>query len=563
MSLVWKIAILVLTIVFVTSCFVGFNSTIKNRQNTIESMQHVVETIAQMGNVVIPKDAVLDIISGEQTWDEVNNILADIVSRTDCMYAYLLYKDGNNFVYIADGSEEQEDFWSNCEYDVDILHEVWNGEDYISPDFEFYEEDEIYVITAYSKILDDSGNTIAVLGIDLDATQYKQSVKQGWFWIAAVIAVAMVVANIISILFSKKLNKNLTTLTQKVVEISEANGDLTQELSITSGDELEVLSNALNALFQYIRQVITAVKDNTVSLDGSTTHLGQLVNRQNEEVSSTAAIMEEMSASSEEISASLTQVTESVVDASAKSDALFEESVNKQGLASEIITRVKKEEDAILTQKQQVLTSTELTSREMRDCVEKSKAVYRIEELTNAILEIADQTNLLALNASIEAARAGDAGRGFAVVAGEIQNLAENCSTTATDIQKVTKEVISSVDKLIEDSTNMIQLMNDTTHDAYQNLSNLSKTYVTDASEFYQTFEQITDSMKQFKENMDSITAAVQSVSVAVNENTTGVSEIAETMSSMQSDIEDIMKVMTTNQNIVSNVTSELKKFII
>ncbi len=56
--------------------------------------------------------------------------------------------------------------------------------------------------------------------------------------------------------------------------------------------------------------------------------------------------------------------------------------------------------------------------------MEQSKAVQKINVLTDNIKDISSQTNLLALNANIEAARAGEAGRGFAVVASEIGTLA-------------------------------------------------------------------------------------------------------------------------------------------
>ena len=66
--------------------------------------------------------------------------------------------------------------------------------------------------------------------------------------------------------------------------------------------------------------------------------------------------------------------------------------------------------------------------------MEQAKAVEKINQFTQAILEISSQTNLLALNASIEAARAGEAGKGFAVVAGEIGTLAAQTSTTVGSI---------------------------------------------------------------------------------------------------------------------------------
>ena len=88
----------------------------------------------------------------------------------------------------------------------------------------------------------------------------------------------------------------------------------------------------------------------------------------------------------------------------------------------------------------------------LRQKIEKSKAVEEVRELTKNIINIAEETNLLALNASIEAAKAGDAGRGFVVVADEIGKLAMNSAQAATEIQKVTAEVIQTVDELAEEA---------------------------------------------------------------------------------------------------------------
>lgn len=66
-----------------------------------------------------------------------------------------------------------------------------------------------------------------------------------------------------------------------------------------------------------------------------------------------------------------------------------------------------------------------------------------IGEATRAILRIAERTNLLSLNAAIEAASAGASGRGFGIVAHEVKLLAEQASTTASQIDSFLKGVRS------------------------------------------------------------------------------------------------------------------------
>lgn len=77
-------------------------------------------------------------------------------------------------------------------------------------------------------------------------------------------------------------------------------------------------------------------------------------------------------------------------------------------------------------------------------------ATARIGDVLQLISNVAGQTNLLALNATIEAARAGDAGKGFAVVASEVKALANQTANATAEITVQVGQVRAAADATVD-----------------------------------------------------------------------------------------------------------------
>lgn len=167
--------------------------------------------------------------------------------------------------------------------------------------------------------------------------------------------------------------------------------------------------------------------------------------------------------------------------------------------------------------------------------IEGSKAVDKINELTQTIMEISSQTGLLALNASIEAARAGDAGRGFAVVATEIGGLADQTSKAIADINEIVTEVnnaVSNMSGCLEETTGFLE---NTVIKEYKEFEQVSEQYQEDASVFRNSMESVSDAVSELTNAIELIAQAVNGISDTVGESSTGIAEIAEKTSDMVS----------------------------
>ncbi len=309
-------------------------------------------------------------------------------------------------------------------------------------------------------------------------------------------------------------------------------------------DESGNMANALREMRASLRAMVADIQrahsdlDDTLKKLTDITDQVQIMSGENSETTQgLAAAMEETAAAMETVNNTVTQVKERAQTIRDNSKEGEQASIESKQRADNLKNTTGVAQDKTT---QMYRTVQEKTAEAM----EQAKAVEKINQLTQSILDISGQTNLLALNASIEAARAGEAGKGFAVVADEIGGLAAQTSSTVGNINGITTEVNQAV-------KNMEACMQET-------LSFLEETVLKDYSGFMDVAEKYTEDASGFEENMkaigrevDTLLAAIVEIADSVSGITLTVGEAAQNITSIAQKTQDVSRLVEGNVELM------------
>lgn len=402
---------------------------------------------------------------------------------------------------------------------------------------------------------------VGAIGCDYEADNIVAAVNETMRNIVFIGIFFFVVAVLLFSLIISRITKNLWNVDDRIYDIVNSNGDLTQTIHIHTGDEIECIAGHVNELLVYMRQIMTNISDNSDHLNHSSEDVVSHLKDTQASVSEVSSTMEEMTATMEETTSSLNRMRDSVNEV-----FLFIETINDRSKDGGALSdEIKESAQTIQTSAISEQEAAKRRTREMTDSVyekiEQSKAVEKIGELTTNIINITDQTNLLALNASIEAARAGEAGRGFAVVADEIGKLAADSASAAEQIKDVSTIVIKAVNALAEEASRMVKFVEDIAMKGYSDLVKTSEEYNEESGKINTMMQEFSEQAQQLQTNMDQIRQVMEAVNDAVEESALGVSRISEMSASINDNVKDIEGLADTNRDIANMLDAEVNKF--
>lgn len=236
------------------------------------------------------------------------------------------------------------------------------------------------------------------------------------------VAIAVVIGTMIGMAITKPITQinEIVSNTAKFNFAKNANSDKLCKRNDESGN----MANSLREMRASLRSMVADIQTTYSDLDetllklSDTTEQVQGMSGENSEMTQgLAAAMEETAAAMDTVNHTVSQIRD-------RAQAIRDNSKEGERASQESKQRA---DDLRNTTGEAQSKTTQMyrgVQEKSAEAMEQARAVEKINQLTQSILDISGQTNLLALNASIEAARAGEAGRGFAVVADEIGGLA-------------------------------------------------------------------------------------------------------------------------------------------
>ena len=382
----------------------------------------------------------------------------------------------------------------------------------------------------------------------------------------ALLFVAVIVSILAILIVLKQVVAPLASASKQCLDICEGikagQGDLTARININSTDEIGELASGVNQFIDILQGIMGEIVSGSTRLSDIVGVVSGNVSSSNGNAQGVSAAMEELAATMEEISATLqsisdntNEVEQQVAVISEKTDALNEYSKDMNTRADEMASGARNNKEHTTAMIGDIV-------EKLRNAIEDSKSVEKVNELTDEILNISSQTNLLALNASIEAARAGEAGKGFAVVADEIRQLADSSRETANNIQAINTLVTQAVKALSNNSNEIINYIEETVLVDYDNFVENGEQYRTDAVYVSDTMHEFASLADHLKYIVDEMVQGIEGISSGVEESANAVTNSAENTSVLVDEMASIDEQMNENQQVVGNLLDETKVFI-
>lgn len=542
--------IMLLVVVVVLLAVFGFVVTAipKAKKAVQNTNQAYILSMATMASDLLDKT----IGDGEGTTEQYAAELSDIqMDGIDSSYAYLVAPNGTMLYHPT-----AEKIGSPVENAVvtDVVARLQAGEKpqaaVVSYEFKGKIKYAAYSLTGQ--------NQIVVVTADEDEILTDLNAMARSVYIICVIS--MLICVVIGFFMSRMICRPIQQLTEIIDDTArfDFRHNANSNKLCSRKDETGAMARSVRLMRKNIREMIAAIEGTSDKIVDTVHGLQDVTSTVDTMCTDNSATSQQLAAGMEETAATTETINGNIGQIKTGAEEISELTLSGTRASEEIMQRAQKLHDTTIAASNKTREIYDTVKMKADAAIEGSKAVYKINELTDTIMAISSQTSLLALNASIEAARAGEAGRGFAVVATEIGNLANQTSQAVADINGIVDEVNLAVTKMsdcLEETTGFLET---TVLTEYKEFEKVSVQYSDDANAFKSNMQGVEDAMEQLRRAIDSIALALSGINSTIGESTSGIAEIAEKTTNM------VEKTGTTHEMVerCNECSGELKQIV-
>ncbi len=350
------------------------------------------------------------------------------------------------------------------------------------------------------------------------------------------LVIALLICSVLGIVVGNNIAKPVKYVTEIIEQTSRLDFSPTEMGSRLrrQKDEIGVMARAVHEMRKILRDIMARLDEANRTITGGVDRLDEIMKVNSDLAQDNSAATQELAAGMQETLANTQHIVQNIAEVKQNSESIYQMALNGVEQSHQAYERAAAMEKTSTQSSKQANEIYEQMKDKADAAVEQSKAVQKINDLTNEIKEISSQTNLLALNANIEAARAGEAGRGFAVVASEIGSLASQTLSTVGNINSIVVEVNDAVSSLTQCITTIMDFLENTVVNDYAQFQKSGTEYRTDSDDFKNVMEQTKDSMQLLEKYIDEISTASDGINDMMSQSTSGISDIAEKSSQTQ-----------------------------